>query len=153
MSFWKSISLRERLILIVGIAVILILVADSLLVAPFQSHQQELKEQIEQGRQDLAWMQDAVHRLPSSPATIKRVKGRLISFVDQQIGKAGMKKNMKQMTPVDQNMVRVRFSSVEFSKLLQLFNQMSGAVEIGEARILPEGKPGIVSASLVLTAL
>lgn len=153
MSFWSSISLRERLILIAGIAVILILAVDALILVPYQSHQQNLKESIEQGRQDLSWMQNAVHRLPPSSGKVNKLKGRLISFVDQQIGKAGMKKNMKQMTPVDQNMVRVRFSGVEFSKLLQLFNQMSGTVEIGEARILPEAKPGIVSASLVLTSL
>jgi type II secretory pathway component PulM len=153
MSFWNSISLRERVILILGITVILILAADSLVLAPYQSHQQDLKEQIEQGRQDLSWIQNAVHRLPSSPSKSNRVKGRLISFVDQQIGKAGLKKNMKQMTPVDQHNVRVRFSGVEFNKLIQLLNQMSGVVEITEARVLPDGKTGIVSASLILASL
>lgn len=152
--WWNSISLREQAIVAIAALVALVVIIDSLLLTPYQINRQRLDEQIIQAQEDLGWMQQAVKRLPDQPnAGGKRISGRLVTFVDGQISGAGLKQSMQQMTPIDDNAVRLRLADVEFNSLLRFFSGIDGLVSIDEARILPADREGQVNVSLVVSKI
>ena len=152
--WWNSISLREQAIVGIAGLVALVVIIDSLLLTPYQMNRQRLDEQISQAHEDLSWMQQAVKRLPDQTnAGGKRISGRLVTFVDGQISGAGLKQNMQQMTPIEDNAVRLRLEDVEFNRLLRFFSSIDGLVSIDEARILPADRDGLVNVSLVVSKI
>ena len=152
--WWNSISLREQAIVAIAGLIGLLVIIDSLLLTPYQMNRGRLDEQISQAQEDLGWMQQAVKRLPDqSSAGGKRISGRLVTFVDGQISGAGLKQSMQQMTPIDDNAVRLRLADVEFNSLLRFFSSVDGLVSIDEARILPADQQGLVNVSLVVSKI
>ena len=152
--WWNSISLREQAIVAIAGLIALLVIIDSLLLTPYQINRERLDEQISQAQEDLGWMQQAVKRLPDQSSTGgKRISGRLVTFVDGQISGAGLKQSMQQMTPIDDNAVRLRLADVEFNKLLRFFSSIDGLVSIDAARILPADQQGLVDVSLVVSKI
>ncbi len=128
------------------------LLVDSFLIEEYRVKNQALNEQISQAQEDLEWMQQAVFRLPQqNQSANKIISGRVVTFVDQQITRMGLKTQMQQMTPVQDHSVRVKLADVEFDKLLRFFNAIEGAVLIEEVRLIPAEQKGYVNVSLVLS--
>jgi type II secretory pathway component PulM len=151
MQWWQNLALRERLILAAAALLVSFVLLDTLVLQPFQLSRQQLEQDIAQARDDLDWMRSAVNRLPSPGASKQKIHaGRVITFLDQQISRQGLKKNMQQMTPIQDHSARLRLSDVEFSKLLQFFSAISGSILVEEVRILPADQPGLVNVSLVV---
>ncbi|MDJ0834010.1 MAG: type II secretion system protein GspM [Gammaproteobacteria bacterium] len=149
--WWNRISTREQAIVAVAGLIALVVILDGLLLTPYRLHSQQLDEQISQAREDLGWMQQQVHRLPKqSQQGIRQISGRLVTFIDSQIVRAGLKQSMQQMTPIQDDAVRLRLADVEFNQLLRFFSSLDGLVRIDEARILPTDQPGQVGVSLVV---
>ena len=97
-------------------------------------------------------MHQAVFRLPQQKQSVSKIiSGRVVTFVDQQITRMGLKTQMQQMTPVQDHSVRVKLADVEFDKLLRFFNAIEGAVLIEEVRLIPAEQKGYVNVSLVLS--
>lgn len=152
MQWWHNLAWRERLIL--GVAAILVsfVLIDTLVLQPFRVSRQQIEEDLQQAQDDLEWMRSAVNRLPSQGANKQKIHaGRVITFLDQQISRQGLKKNMQQMTPIQDHSARLRLSDVEFSRLMQFFSAISGSILVQEVRILPADKPGLVNVSLVVS--
>lgn len=150
--WWNSLNLRERLLLTSVVLIVLFVLLDSLLFEQFRLKDQQLTEQIEQAYEDLGWMKQAVHRLPSGTQPGKKViSGRVVTFVDQQITRQGLKKQMQQMTPIQNHSVRLRLSEVGFEKLLTFLSTLEGSLFIQEIRILPTDTQGVVNASLIVS--
>jgi type II secretory pathway component PulM len=148
--WWQTLQVRERVLLAAVVIVALFVMIDSMLVETYRLKSRNLAEQLEQARDDLQWMQTAVHRLASVPAGQPRFNGRIVSYVDQQIQRHGLKDQMLQMSPIQEHSVRVRLQDVAFARLLNFLSQIDGAVIIEEARILPADSPGLVNVSLVI---
>jgi len=150
--WWSNLNTRERLILIAASLVITVLLVDSFLVEQVRVKNQALNEQITQAEEDLEWMQQAVFRLPQQKqAVTKIISGRVVTFVDQQITRMGLKQQMQQMTPLQDHSVRVKLADVEFDKLLRFFNAIEGSILIEEVRLIPSEQKGYVNVSLVLS--
>ena len=150
--WWSNLNTRERLILIAASLLVSVLLIDSFVVEEIRIKNQALNEQIEQARDDLEWMQQAVYRLPQQKqAATKVISGRVVTFVDQQITRMGLKQQMQQMTPLQDHSVRVKLADVEFDKLLRFFNAIDGAILIEEVRLIPSDQKGLVNVSLVLS--
>ena len=147
--WWDSISLRERIIVAAAVMVALYIAVDMLLVQPFTGSFEQVQENTIQAQDDLSWMQQAVTRIPAGSSG-KSLQGSIVSYVDGQISRAGFKSNLQQMTPLQDDAVRVRLRDVEFDKLLTFFAAVNARVVIDEVRILPQGSAGLVNASLVL---
>ncbi len=120
--WWQALNVRERLLLSAVAAVALFVLIDS----------------------------TAVHRLSSVPAGQPRFNGRIVSYVDQQIQRHGLKDQMLQMSPIQDHSVRVRLQDVAFARLLNFLSGIDGSVIIEEARILPADSAGLVNVSLVI---
>ena len=150
--WWNRISFREQAIVAIAGLIALVVILDGLVVTPYHLHSQQLDEQISQAREDLGWMQQAVRRLPrQNNQAARQITGRLVTFIDGQISRAGLKQSMQQMTPIQDNSVRLRLADVEFNQLLRFFSTLDGLVMVDEARILPSDQPGQVSVSLVVS--
>lgn len=135
------------------VAIVVIFVGfDTLILEQYRLKNQQLSDKTEQAIEDLQWMKQAVHRLPRGNQGAKKVvSGRVVTFIDQQITRQGLKKQMQQMTPIQNHSVRLRLADIKFDKLLQFFSSIDGSVIIQEVRILPSDKQGFVNASLVVS--
>ncbi len=150
--WWSSLNTRERLILIAAGLLVSMLLVDSFLIEEYRVKNEALNEQITQAKEDLEWMHQAVFRLPQQKQSVSKIiSGRVVTFVDQQITRMGLKPQMQQMTPVQDHSVRVKLADVEFDKLLRFFNAIEGAVLIEEVRLIPAEQKGYVNVSLVLS--
>ena len=151
-NWWLNLNIRERVILYAAGLVIFFILLDSLVLQEFSLKNKQLEEQIEQSKDDLEWMKQAVFRLPQNNKTSRKIiSGRIVTFIDQQITRQGLKDKMQQMTPIQGHSARVRFAEVEFSKLLNFFAAIQGSVSIDEVRLLPSDKNGYVNISLVVS--
>jgi|GEM_PF-632096 len=151
--WWQTLNVRERVLLAAVAIVALFVLIDSMIVETYRLKSGNLAEQLEQARDDLQWMQTAVHRLPSAQGgqpRQPRFSGRIVSYVDQQIQRHGLKDQMLQMSPIQDHSVRVSLQDVAFARLLNFLSQIDGTVIIEEARILPADSPGLVNVSLVI---
>ncbi len=134
-----------------GLVAILI-AFDSFVFEEFRLKYQQIDEQVEQAQQDLSWMKQAVKQLPTQKGASRQVNpGRVVSYIDKQISRQGLKKNMQQMTPIKNHSARLRLSEVEFSKLLKFFAAIEGSVTLEEVRLLPTDNSGYVNASLLIS--
>ena len=151
-SWWSGLEFRERVILSVAVMIALVILLDTFVLQGFSAQSQQLDEKIEQAKEDLNWMRVAVNRLPSGNKVSRKVhSGRIVNYIDQQITRQGLKKNMLQMTPVQEHSARLRLSDVEFNKLLKFFTAIEGSVSIQEVRLLPTDTNGFVNVSLVIS--
>lgn len=152
MQWWHNLAWRERLILGVAVFLVSFVLIDTLVLQPYRVSRQQIEEDLQQAQDDLEWMRSAVNRLPPQGANKQKIHaGRVITFLDQQISRQGLKKNMQQMTPIQDHSARLRLSDVEFSRLMQFFSAISGSILVQEVRILPADKPGLVNVSLVVS--
>jgi general secretion pathway protein M len=150
-AWWDGISLRERLIVIFASIVMLYVVLDLILIQPVLGQRQQLTEDVAQAKEDLLWMQQAVQKIPSGRnRTNNSLKGSIATYVDGQITRSGLKKNLQQMTPILKHSVRVRLADVDFNQLLNFLLSLESSIEIDEVRILPQSNEGVVNASLIL---
>ena len=72
-------------------------------------------------------------------------------YIDKQINRQGLKKNLEQMAPIQENSARLRLSDVEFTKLLSFISAIDGSVSIDEVRLLPTDNAGFVNVSMVIS--
>lgn len=150
-TWWDGISLRERLIVVIASIVILYVLLDVIIFQPLLGQKEQVIEETAQAQQDLSWMQQAVTRLPTGSSRSSRaIKGSIATYVDGQISRAGLKKNLQQMTPILKHSVRVRLSEVDFNQLMNFLVALESSIVIEEIRILPQTDTGIVNASLIL---
>lgn len=150
-NWWGNLNLREQLVLSIAGLIGVVILLDSLVIQPYRSGYQQMDERVVQAEDDLKWMQQAVLRLPQRTGVSRKISsGKVVSFIDQQINRLGLKSSMQQMTPIEDHSARIRLSDVEFDKLLRFFNAIDGSVFIQEIRLLPTDKKGFVDVSLVL---
>lgn len=151
-TWWANLNLREQVILAVAGLIAIVIIMDSLVIGEYRQKYNQLEEQLEQANDDLNWMKQAVHRIPSQQTRKNKIlSGRVVTYIDQQITRLGLKKQMQQMTPIKDHSVRIRLSDINFDNLLKFFTTIEGAVTIVEVRILPSEKVGFVNASLVVS--
>ena len=151
--FLAQYSMREKAIVVAALLVALGLVLHAFVVEPYQQRHAELEEQIEQQRSDLDWMRSAVARMPragSATGTVE-IRGTLANFVDQAVRRQELSGQLSQISPVGNDEVRMRYSAVDFNRLVRFIAQVnSSGLKIKDIRITASSNPGEVDSSLVL---
>ena len=151
-NWWENLNLRERYIILLAAIIGLFIGIDTLVLTPFKTNVNLLDEQVDQAREDLIWMKEAVFRLPDPRLKKQAIDpGRVVTFVDGHITRLGLKKHMQQMTPIENHGARIRLSDIEFSRLLTFLNAMDGALKVDEVRLTPTEILGFVNATLVVS--
>ena len=147
-------SLREKMIVLVALLVMVVIGLHSLVIEPYQLRVVELHSELEQQRADLDWMESAVVKLPAAdaaaPSTVE-IDGTLANFVDQAVRRQGLSGQLTQMSPVGTDEIRMRYSAVDFNRLIGFIAQVNASgLDVKDIRISPGDNPGIVDSNVVL---
>ncbi len=146
-------TLREKAIVIGAVLVVIALGLHAFLIEPYQLRMAELRDQIEQQRDDLEWMRSAVAKLPAGgqATDTAAISGTLANFIDQAVRRQGLSGQLSQMSPVGSDEIRMRYSGVDFNRLVKFIAQVnSSGLDIKDIRISAVDNPGIVDSSIVL---
>ncbi len=154
LSLLAQYSNREKAIVVVALLVVLGLGLHAFVIEPYQQRKSELVDALEQQRADLDWMRSAVARLPAGGAAVAtaEIRGTLANFVDQAVRRQGLSGQLSQMSPVGSDEIRMRYTGVDFNRLVNFIAQVSeSGLEIKDIRITAaDSSPGIVDSSIVL---
>ena len=146
-------SARERLIVVTALLVGLLLAGHAFIIEPYQLRVEELRNKVEQKSSDLLWMQSVVPRLSKSGLveSVEKIDGSLANYIDQRVRKLGLSGKLSQMTPVGNDEIRMRYSAVDFNRMIDFVAQMNASgLEITDIRISNIDKPGTVDSSIVV---
>ncbi len=152
-----SLQPRERALVAIGGAAVLIVAIYLLALAPFYGAVNARADRVARKEGDLAWMRSvggevmALNAIsPTAPAPSNE---SLVVLIDRTARECGLGSALTGQTPTGENGIRVRLEQAEFDKLIVCLGslQQSHSVSIESANIDRTAKPGFVNASLVLT--
>lgn len=147
---------RERVIIIAGAVLVLLVAIYILALAPFYKSLNARTERVAQKEADLAWMRSAAGELQALNASqpMRAPSGEsLVVLIDRAARECGLASALTGQTPNGESGIRVRLESADFDKLMVCLGtlQQVHAVTIESATIDRAAQPGLVNASLVLT--
>jgi type II secretory pathway component PulM len=151
--FLLKFSSREKTIVTLAAFSLLVLLVHALIIEPYNQRQLELNEALEQGSIDLLWIKSAVARLPlsSSGSQVRKFDGSLANLIDNEVRGLGLNSFLAQMTPVNDDEIRIRYKSINFNRLLNFIAQVNSlGLRVKDLRINASDKPSDVDCSLVL---
>ena len=146
-------SQREKVIVALALLVAIVIGLHAMVVEPYLVRVAELQDKIEQHSDDLDWMRSAVTRLPAyeSASGTVAISGTLANFIDQAVRRQGLTDQLTQMSPVAADYIRMRYSSVDFNRLISFIAQVkANGLDVKDMRISPADNPGIVDSNIVL---
>ena len=151
--FLSKFSPREKTIVTFAAISLFGLLVHALIIEPYNQKQLELNEALEQGKIDLLWMQSAVVRLPQNNRITKAsiFEGSLANLIDQEVRSQDLNSFLAQMTPINNDEIRVRYKNINFNRLLNFIAQVnSQGLKVKDLRINATDKAADVDCSLVL---
>ena len=147
-------SPRERLIIAIAVVVLLSLLLHSLVIEPYQQRAQMLQDDLAQQRADLDWMRNAVLRLPVGGVVTAKsaaINGTLANFVDEAVRQQGLSEQLSSISPVGDDVIRMRLSAVDFNRLVEFIALIyTSGLELQDVRITATDVPGLVDSNIVL---
>lgn len=150
--------MREKSIVLLALLVLAGLASHALVIEPYQLRVASVHSALEQKATDLAWMQAAVTKLPATSMPLNtgasKISGSMANFIDQAVRKQGLSAQLAQMTPVGSDEIRMRYSEVDFNRLINFIALInSGGVEVKDIRISSTEDLGLVDSSIVFQRL
>ena len=121
-TWWEALSARERLWVVGGLGLTLVLLCYVLVWEPLRTSHRQLQQRAAEQRADLIWMRQAareVKRLSGGAGTSPSSDGRsLLTLVDQTARGAGLATALKRVAPQGEDKLSVQLDGVEFDKLI-----------------------------------
>jgi general secretion pathway protein M len=148
---------RERVLVLGGGAVVLLVAIYFLALAPFYAALNGSAQRVAKKEGDLAWMRsvggEVLALSASAPSAAAPTNESLVVLIDRAARECGLGSSLTGQTPSGENGIRVRLEQAEFDKMVVCLGslQQSHSVAIESATIDRTAKPGFVNASLVLT--
>ncbi len=152
-----SLKPRERVLVIVGGAAVVLVAIYVLALGPFYAAVNGSAQRVAKKEGDLAWMRsvggEVLALSASAPPAATSTGESLVVLIDRSARECGLGSSLTGQTPSGENGIRVRLEDAEFDKLVVCLGslQQAHAVTIESANIDRTAKPGFVNASLVLT--
>jgi general secretion pathway protein M len=112
---------RERLVLLLGAAVLLVLLVYLLGWKPLADEAERLEAATERQRETLAWMREAaaeVQTLQRAGPERTVAGGSLLGLVDRLARQAQVKDRIRRLQPEGESMVRVEIEATDFNRLI-----------------------------------
>jgi len=151
--FLSKFSPREKTIVTFAAISLFGLLVHALIIEPYNQKQLELNEALEQGKIDLLWMQSAVVRLPQNNRITEAsiFEGSLANLIDKEVRSQDLNSFLAQMTPINNDEIRVRYKNINFNRLLNFIAQVnSQGLKVKDLRINATDEAADVDCSLVL---
>lgn len=156
--WWREQSPRDRRVLLIGSIFTSFALVYMLLWEPLHQQRDRYRQQIDEQRQLLHWMNErsveakllmARSGGPATPAS----SGSLLSLVDKQARAAGLGKGLKRVEPAGKNQVRLWFDGVDFNLLVTWLGSLEEkfGADVDSAVIDHTDTIGRVNARLVIT--
>jgi general secretion pathway protein M len=148
---------RERALVAVGGAALVLVAIYLLGLAPFYSAVNASAERVAKKEGDLAWMRsvggEVLALSANAPPAATPTNESLVVLIDRAARECGLGQSLTGQTPSGENGIRVRLEQAEFDKLVVCLGslQQTHAVTIDSATIDRTAKPGFVNASLDLS--
>jgi general secretion pathway protein M len=142
MAFWQGLQTRERLILLIGVPLAVLLLGWALLWQPLGRERLELGNRVNQLGSDLAWLRQSAAQLQGATTAVPRFSGSALSAVESGLTAARLNAGLKQLSPVGEGRVRVVLEAVSFDALLAWLEALErdyglGAEEFSARQVAP----------------
>ncbi|MET0656904.1 MAG: type II secretion system protein M [Steroidobacteraceae bacterium] len=154
---FAALSTRERVIVIGGAVLVVIVAIYMLALSPFYRALDARAERLERKQVDLSWMHSVAPELQSSggamPAAAAPTGESLVVLVDRTAREGNLASALTGQTPTGNGGIRVRFENANFDTLVLWMGSLvqRHGVYIDQATLDRGEKPGLVNASFVLT--
>ncbi len=155
-AWWETLSTRERLWVVGGLGLMLLLLCYTQLWKPFRTSHRQLQQRTVEQRADLIWMRQAaraVKRLSGAAGARTASDGRsLLTLVDQTARTAGLKTALKRVTPQGEDKLSAQLDAVEFDKLIPWLGMLERDhhLTIVNLSVDRTGAAGLVNARVIL---
>jgi general secretion pathway protein M len=154
-TWYQGLKSNERQLVIAAAVLLGIALVYLLLLAPLSRAVNTREARVERKQQDLVWMRGVSGPMQQLIATQPggNAGESLVVVIDRSARQAGIANSLAGQTPNGDNGIRVRLENAPFDNLvIWLSNlQQQYGIAIESASIDRTGKPGVVSASIVLT--
>ncbi len=151
-------SLRERLTILIGGTVSLLLLSYFLFIEPWLVNYQQVRQIVIAQQQDLAWMQTAAQQVktlraqnPHSAATPTDRKESLLSLVDRSARENALNGVNKRIEPQGENEVRVSFDNIDFNQLIRWLAQLEVQYQVKTQALNVERDTDKIKVRLILS--
>lgn len=146
---------RERLVIAVGGALVVLVAVYTLGLAPLYKAVHERSVSVTKKQDDLAWMQSVVAQLQSlgSAQPVNNSAESLVVVIANTASRGNVANALTGQTPNGPNSVRVRLEGVSFDALVGWLGalQQEYGIRVDQADINRAGQGGQVNAGLTLT--
>lgn len=154
--WFNGLEPRERLLVIGGAAVLLLLTLYTAVWEPIAGNYQALKIGVEEQQKTLAWMQEAAARVQrlrrAGPGAGHGLGGRsLLAVIDQSARSSGLGASIKRLEPDGRSGAKLWLEAVSFDDMILWLGKLtrSAQVQTSVITIEPQGA-GRVDARLTL---
>jgi general secretion pathway protein M len=153
--WFNALKPRERMIVLGGGALVLVVAVYMLALAPFYQSLHARSERVAKKQADLAWMRSVVGELQTLGANQPAAgpsDESLVVLIDRSARECGLGSSLTGQTPNGETGIRVRLESAAFDVLIACLGnlQRMHSVSVESAQFDRTAKPGVVNASLVL---
>lgn len=155
-SWFFSLNPRERVMVSVGGALVVLVAIYTLALGPFYKALNDNSERVARKQTDLAWLRGVAGEVQAlganQPVSTAPAGESLVVLVDRMARECGLGTSLTGQTPNGETGIRVRLEAAAFDVLVKCLGnlQQAHSVSIESATIDRTGQPGLVNASLVL---
>ncbi len=157
-AWFMQLAPRERRIITVGAALLIIFMVYLLVWDPLVKHKHELRQSVKEQKALVAWMQQASQEAEQ----LRAVKGgpvgkvpagqSLLAVVDQSAKNSGLGTAMKRVEPEGQDTTRVWFEQAKFDELVAWLEsiQRDFGIDVTSIVLDRQEQPGLINARVTL---
>lgn len=153
--WYHSLKPRERLIVVGGGTLAVLVAIYTLGLAPFYRSLDTTAERVARKQGDLAWLQSVTPEIQvlgaNAPPPVAASGESLVVLIDRAARECGLGESLTGQTPNGDSGIRVRLEGAAFDVLVMCLGNLERvhAVHIETAQFDRTAKPGLVNASLV----
>ncbi len=158
-AWWLALQTRERMILIIAGAIVLIALIYLLIVEPVLRKHADLRNQVKAQQKTLAWMQQTSERVKQLQANASQSgsgsvghQGSLLALMESSSQQSNMRKPIQRMEPEGKNGVKLWLEDADFDNLIHWVGELSynQGVVVTRATISRGESPGQIDSRLSL---
>lgn len=158
--WWNNLILREKQMVSLGALIIGAAFIYLVLWSPLDNHVSQLRSQILNNQELLAWMKKTDKRIeilekkPEHNAS-KPSSGSPLAIVQKQIKTSPLAKSLDQLHQAENNSVQLTFKKVNFDKLMTwiiALTKQQGLI-VTQMTVTPSATAGIVATDVTLSSL
>jgi len=153
--WFENLQPRERLILVVGVVVSVLVLLYAGVWYPLQRDLQRLERSVAEQNQNVTWLRTAaqeVRQLRSSTTRRQVSSAPLLTLVEQSARQAGLGATLSRVEPQGNSQARVWLEAAPFDAMVVWLGQLraSQGITVESVVLDPQKDRGVVNARLVL---